>query len=65
VLLLAGLCPVATSAVVALVCLGTAAAGVGFSWLRLRSGSLLAPVLLNLVTNSAGTLAAAAASRLG
>jgi len=65
VLLLAGLCPVATSAVVALVCLGTAAAGVGFSRLRLRSGSLLAPVLLNLVTNSAGTLAAAAASRLG
>jgi membrane protease YdiL (CAAX protease family) len=57
--------PVATSAVVALACLGTAAAGVGFSWLRLRSGSLLAPVLLHLATNSAGTLAAAVVTRLG
>jgi CAAX protease family protein len=57
--------PAATAVAVLLVCLGTAAAGVGFSWLRLRSGSLLAPVLLHLATNSAGTLAAAAATRLG
>jgi membrane protease YdiL (CAAX protease family) len=57
--------PVATSAAVLLVCLGTAAAGLLFTWLRLRSGSLLAPVLLHLATNSAGTLAAAAAGRLG
>jgi membrane protease YdiL (CAAX protease family) len=57
--------PVATPAAVLLVCLGTAAAGVLLTWLRLRSGSLLAPVLLHLATNSAGTLAAAAAGRLG
>ena len=50
-------------AVVALVGLGTAAADVGFSWRRLCSGSLLAPVLLHLATNSAGTLAACVASR--
>jgi membrane protease YdiL (CAAX protease family) len=45
-------------------CLATAAAGVLFSWLRLRSGSLLAPGLLHVATNSMGTLAAAAALRL-
>ena len=44
--------------------LGTAAAGVLFTVLRLRSGSLLAPALLHLATNSLGTLAAAAAVRL-
>ena len=43
-------------------CLLTAAAGVLFAWLRLRSGSLLAPVLLHLATNSLGVLAAAAAT---
>jgi membrane protease YdiL (CAAX protease family) len=36
-----------------------------FAWLRVRSGSLLAPVLLHLATNALGTLAAAAAHRLG
>jgi membrane protease YdiL (CAAX protease family) len=56
--------PVTTAAAVLLACLGTAAAGVLFTWLRLRSGSLLAPVLLHLATNSFGTLAAAAAFRL-
>jgi membrane protease YdiL (CAAX protease family) len=56
--------PVATAAAVPLACLGTAAAGVLLNWLRLRSGSLLAPVLLHLATNSLGTLAAAAAFRL-
>jgi uncharacterized protein len=46
-------------------CAFTATAGVLFAWLRLRSGSLLAPVLLHLATNSLGALAAAAAHRLG
>lgn len=46
-------------------CAFTAAAGVLFAWLRLRSGSLLAPVLLHLSTNSLGALAAATAHRLG
>jgi membrane protease YdiL (CAAX protease family) len=49
---------------VALACLGTAAAGVAFTLLRLRSGSLLAPAMLHAATNSLGTLAAAAAFRL-
>ncbi len=52
-------------AAVALVCAGTAVAGVLFTWLRLRSGSLLAPALLHLATNTLGTIAAAAAHRLG
>jgi uncharacterized protein len=37
----------------------TTVAGVVFSWLRLRSGSLLAPVLAHWATNSLGLLAAA------
>ncbi|HZB18315.1 MAG TPA: CPBP family intramembrane glutamic endopeptidase [Blastococcus sp.] len=56
--------PVATGAAVLLGCLGTAAAGLAFTALRLRSGSLLAPVLLHLATNSVGLGAAAAAIRL-
>jgi membrane protease YdiL (CAAX protease family) len=56
--------PVVTGAAVLLACVGTAAAGVLLTGLRLRSGSLLAPVLLHLATNSLGTLAAAAAPRL-
>jgi uncharacterized protein len=32
--------------------LATTAAGIGFAWLRLRSGSLLAPMLAHLATNS-------------
>ena len=44
-------------------CTGAAGAGVLFSWLRLRSGSLLAPVLLHLAANSGGLLAAVAAER--
>jgi uncharacterized protein len=36
----------------------TAAGGVLLSWLRARSGSLAAPVLLHLATNSLGALAA-------
>ncbi|WP_345771162.1 CPBP family intramembrane glutamic endopeptidase [Geodermatophilus normandii] len=50
---------------VLLTCLWTAAAGLLFTWLRLRSGSLLAPALLHLATNSLGVLAAVAASRSG
>lgn len=53
---------VLTVLAVAAGCLLTAAAGVLFAWLRLRSGSLLAPVLLHLATNSLGVLAAAAAT---
>ncbi|TFV86999.1 CPBP family intramembrane glutamic endopeptidase [Blastococcus sp. CT_GayMR16] len=56
--------PGATTLAVLLACAGTAAAGVGFTWLRLRSASLLAPVLLHVATNSVGSLAAAAAARL-
>jgi uncharacterized protein len=56
--------PVATGAAVLLGCLGTAAAGVLLTALRERSGSLLAPVLLHLATNSGGLGAAAAAIRL-
>ena len=48
---------------VVLGCLVTAVAGGFFTWLRLRSGSLLAPVLLHLALNSLGTLAAVAAHR--
>ncbi|TQN42620.1 CAAX prenyl protease-like protein [Blastococcus colisei] len=55
---------VPTAAAVVLACLGTAAAGALFTWLRVRSGSLVAPTLLHLATNSLGTLAAAAAWKL-
>ena len=53
--------------VVAVVSAGafTAVAGALFAWLRLRSGSLLAPVLLHLATNTLGTVAAAVANRPG
>ncbi len=44
-------------------CTGTAAAGALFTWLRQRSGSLLAPALLHLAANSGGLLAAVAADR--
>jgi membrane protease YdiL (CAAX protease family) len=56
--------PVLRPAAVLLACLATAGAGVLFSWLRLRSGSLLAPALLHLAANTLGTVAAAAAHRL-
>lgn len=36
----------------------TTVAGVGFCWLRLRSGSLLAPILAHWATNALGLLAA-------
>jgi uncharacterized protein len=38
----------------------TTVAGVAFSWLRLRTGSLVAPVLAHWATNAFGLLAAAA-----
>lgn len=53
-----------TGLAVLLGCLVTALAGLLFAWLRLRSGSLLAPLLLHLATNSLGVLAAAAAATL-
>ncbi|WP_448639237.1 CPBP family intramembrane glutamic endopeptidase [Geodermatophilus sp. URMC 63] len=56
--------PVARGLAVGLGCAATAAAGGLFTWLRLCSGSLLAPVLLHLAANAAGTLAAAAAHHL-
>ncbi len=40
----------------------TTVAGFGFTWLRLRSGSLLAPILAHIATNSFGLLAAVAAT---
>ena len=49
---------------VTLGCLGTAAAGVLFAELRLRTGSLAAPLLLHLAANALGTLAAVASFRL-
>jgi membrane protease YdiL (CAAX protease family) len=57
--------PVARWSALLLGCGTAAAAGVLFAWLRVRSGSLLAPLLLHLATNTLGTLAAAAAHRLG
>jgi membrane protease YdiL (CAAX protease family) len=57
--------PLARTGAVALACLGTAAAGVLFAELRLRSGSLLAPALLHLATNCLGLLAAATVHRAG
>ena len=39
---------------------GTIAGGVVFSWLRERSGSLTAPILLHIATNSGGMVAALA-----
>jgi membrane protease YdiL (CAAX protease family) len=41
----------------------TTAAGVLFSWLRVRSGSLAAPVLLHLATNCVGPLVSWAVAR--
>jgi uncharacterized protein len=54
----------ALAALVVLGCLGTAVAGVLLAWLRLRSGSLLAPALLHLATNALGALAAATSAGL-
>lgn len=57
--------PLLSGVAVLLGCLATAVAGVFLTWLRLRSGSLLAPVLAHLAANSLGTLAAAGALRMG
>ncbi len=43
----------------------TTVAGLGFTWLRVRSGSLLAPVLAHWATNGLGLLAAAASRVVG
>lgn len=42
----------------------TAAAGLLFCWLRERSGSLVAPAMMHVATNSLGTLASAIVHRL-
>ncbi|MFC9993584.1 type II CAAX prenyl endopeptidase Rce1 family protein [Nocardia sp. NPDC127526] len=44
---------------IALAVVATAAAGAVFTWLRRRSGSLLAPIALHWAVNGAGALAAA------
>ena len=54
-----------TVAAVLAACSGTAAAGVLFTGIRRRSGSLLAPLVLHLGVNAPGLLAAAAAHRRG
>jgi uncharacterized protein len=41
----------------------TAAAGALLSWLRIRSGSLAAPILLHLATNCIGPVAACVIAR--
>ncbi|HEV2824753.1 MAG TPA: CPBP family glutamic-type intramembrane protease, partial [Actinomycetota bacterium] len=41
----------------------TAAAGLGFSWLRLRADSLVAPVVVHAVLNSSAFAAARLVSR--
>jgi uncharacterized protein len=46
---------------VALSVAATAAAGLGFEWLRRRAGSVAAPAVLHWATNASGYLAAAAA----
>jgi CAAX protease family protein len=56
--------PVLRAVAVVLGCLFTGVAGGLFAWLRLRSGSLLAPGLLHLAANALGTLAAAVAHRI-
>jgi membrane protease YdiL (CAAX protease family) len=43
----------------------TAAGGAFLSWLRARSGSLTAPVLVHLATNSGGPVAAWAVANRG
>src|SRR5215470_245966 len=56
--------PGKTLAAVTAAVAATAAGGVLFSWLRERSGSLAAPVLLHLATNCPGLLAAYAVARI-
>jgi membrane protease YdiL (CAAX protease family) len=56
--------PLARILIVGVGCALTAGAGWFFAWLRVRTGSLLAPALLHLATNTLGTLTAAAAPRL-
>ncbi|MFD2091129.1 CPBP family intramembrane glutamic endopeptidase [Blastococcus deserti] len=55
--------PVVRAGAVVAAGVATGAAGLAFGWLRLRSGSLLAPVLVHVATNSLGILAGAVARR--
>ena len=50
---------------VAAAVVGTAAAGAAFCWLRLRSGSLLAPALAHVATNSVALVVAVSVLRTG
>lgn len=56
--------PVARTATVAVAVVSTAAGGMAFCLLRVRSGSLVAPAVAHAATNSLGILAAAAVQRL-
>jgi len=53
-----------TAAVVAGTCTATTAAGLGFSWLRFRSKSVVAPILAHVAPNAVGFLGGWAVSRL-
>jgi uncharacterized protein len=56
--------PIQTALLVAAGVVVTAAAGAFFAVLRVRTGSLIAPILAHVATNSLGTLAVLVASRL-
>jgi uncharacterized protein len=57
--------PAAVAAGVAGGVVVTAVAGLGFCLLRLRSGSVIAPVIAHAAINSLATVASVAADRLG
>jgi membrane protease YdiL (CAAX protease family) len=51
-------------AVVIAACTATTGAGLGFSWLRFRSRSVVAPILVHIAPNAAGFLGGWVVSRL-
>jgi hypothetical protein len=53
-----------TAAVVAATCAATTAGGLGFAWLRLRSRSVVAPILAHVTPNAIGFLGGWAVARL-
>jgi len=58
-------CPLRQAAFVAGNVAATGAAGVVFAWLRLRSGSVLAPILAHAALNDSALIASRLARRLG